>query len=1451
MTFEMEHRKDRKPLVDVTEDSLTNDVIYVNPTDHDGPRFEQTMITSRDQRLKKRGTKKPTMTAEERNDQILQEAGIDTTGMSKQEKREFLKVIMMSRDDVLPSKPSHPVGSDGGNSSSQISREDDNLTPDTIGNDDNRIPDVNDNIDNPMPGINSGDDNFVPGPDTQCFGNEQSVGKSSHSGDKSYLKSTPEKTTPSQNKVGICQPFRSNTEDNGHPEKEDGWLCSHKEAQPVKDTVQKLKRVNGKRTAAQAKSIADDRSHKQRKMEQYAHIVIEEDDDTDDNEQFSNPTTFGKFLTRPNLSNHETGSGKLEQKKSPPSHSAMETKQRKPPLFRSDMETKQRKPPLSGSDMETKQRTSLSGSAMERDQRSPLSRSAMETKQRKSPLSPSAMEREQRKSPLSRNDMATEQRKSPLSGGNMTDDNDTQPPTMSDEMETSPPHGTSNNAQQIINSGDEHVTTKTENMSDEKADTSIPQETKSNLNFYKNKIEKFAHLVQGKVRWKSTKGENAAEESNLNCKDSTSSNDRDIEFFYDIPALERHYKSAKKVCIFQNLKQDNPKCPFYSPDPANVEWYAKVILQQLKLYSLMLTKAQSQAAEMVAWGEPVRCGRHMEQSLDIISVSRQKKNMVCSSEEEEFVPYKPRTIRIRKLGRPRGNQVNDPNYVPTHSSKDTIDTQPFGYDAETAVNDSQPVQSPDRRAQGDNVCVDETDKWMSAEKHKNQQQAQKQPNRRKLYSVIPTHSGMEVKTKAKGDGNRRTIYTDIPTHPGEEVKTKGDGNRRTIYTDIPTHPGKEVKTKAKGDVYNMSDENSGEEFLSLKRTGANYKTRRNRQRKLLQKSDSGGSVESVLSDDQNDCTEHSRKRQKETVSLPSPPYVQSESSLDSLSQQSAAMINAQGELYSTQVCLQRERSATKTRKNSGNAEGDTIVIKRQTKRKRKTSGPTLKAKKRTAQESNLDCHSDKSNISETQETQEYDYLPSVSETLREELPDLQNDFTQSNERITPTDSIVCNEETAYLEKRDSQSPNFKKRRGSRKVETVTRCEPDEQHTEITLNFPDTGDIPPQVFPQTSGDDGTKRPHHHDQEEIVQIKQTPIKLIPCPLCSVPFPTDQIEAHASECEGNQESPTVQNPVPVYPENGGLSDGQADGVMSFFKNSQSPTQATSPSPRKHRVKRADEEDTTGKAIEPESRLTIACYICDERLPVGQEHERHVEVCLKNAFQRQEEADAKGYGGARKQGKRSTRARIKEEQDKDDQGGNETEGYSSATEEEACTLRSLIRTRQENQEHALSSSSSSESYTDSSDEISPQIVSQSRKGLQMCGSTENQSWKGLQKCSSTENQLRKSLQNCSSTESQSFKGMQKYQSGQSIPGEWTLEELMNSPLKTFVPINAQNDSEGFENQFSKARLNFENRAQKKTKPRRKSTKKKRKSRKRKSTAKKPAAKRRKTNDSLPVHIR
>lgn len=137
------------------------------------------------------------------------------------------------------------------------------------------------------------------------------------------------------------------------------------------------------------------------------------------------------------------------------------------------------------------------------------------------------------------------------------------------------------------------------------------------------------------------------------------------------------------------------------------------------------------------------------------------------------------------------------------------------------------------------------------------------------------------------------------------------------------------------------------------------------------------------------------------------------------------------------------------------------------------------------------------------------------------------------------------------------------------------------------------------------------------------------------------------------------------------------------------------------------------------------------------------------------------------------------------------------------------------------------------------------------MCGSTENQSWKGLQKCSSTENQLRKSLQNCSATESQSFKGMQKYQSGQSIPGEWTLEELMNSPLKTFVPINAQNDSEGFENQFSKARLNFENRAQKKTKPRRKSTKKKRKSRKRKSTAKKPAAKRRKTNDSLPVHIR
>lgn len=77
-----------------------------------------------------------------------------------------------------------------------------------------------------------------------------------------------------------------------------------------------------------------------------------------------------------------------------------------------------------------------------------------------------------------------------------------------------------------------------------------------------------------------------------------------------------------------------------------------------------------------------------------------------------------------------------------------------------------------------------------------------------------------------------------------------------------------------------------------------------------------------------------------------------------------------------------------------------------------------------------------------------------------------------------------------------------------------------------------------------------------------------------------------------------------------------------------------------------------------------------------------------------------------------------------------------------------------------------------------------------------------------------------------------------------------MNSPLKTFVPINAQDESEGFVNQFANAKRRFENRAQKKPRGQGRAKQKRKRRRKRKSTAKKPAAKRRKTNNAGIVHM-
>lgn len=79
-------------------------------------------------------------------------------------------------------------------------------------------------------------------------------------------------------------------------------------------------------------------------------------------------------------------------------------------------------------------------------------------------------------------------------------------------------------------------------------------------------------------------------------------------------------------------------------------------------------------------------------------------------------------------------------------------------------------------------------------------------------------------------------------------------------------------------------------------------------------------------------------------------------------------------------------------------------------------------------------------------------------------------------------------------------------------------------------------------------------------------------------------------------------------------------------------------------------------------------------------------------------------------------------------------------------------------------------------------------------------------------------------------------------LPGGWTLEELQNSPIRSFVPIWKQSDNEGFKTQFDKAKKRFEKQQLKGTgKRKQKGTK--RKKRKRKSKMR-PAAKRQKCSE-------
>ncbi|XP_060072001.1 uncharacterized protein LOC132551873 isoform X2 [Ylistrum balloti] len=1212
---DMEHKKlkDRIPPEGDT-DSDSNDVIYVNPADHDGPDYVPT-LTSRDRRMKKRCVKKPAMTAEDRHDQILRDAGFDTAGMSKQEKKEFVKVIMMSKDEATPTKKVvTDVTGDTLNSSSQ------NEHPFNRRDHPTAVSDVDSINETPQPLIKVEQSTVHQSP----LNDEGNDGKS-----KNKAQRTKIVTVFSQNKVKNSRNNQGYTKDSNDEDadKELMFPKDMKQALPIKNVVvekHQVKKGSCKRSNTQAKSVADERPKKQRKMEQYSHIVINED--------------------VPNIS--------------PDEEEMMEKRKFSPKMVSS----------LTTEDDDTQPPDSSDVLGME---------SSEELKAVRVVSTP-----EEKDETTQEMDYFNYQQSNVQAAS--VPDSQTTPPHEDDNVQhrlaghTPPPRI----FQQIHGAGDaapyrrKNSSTKSKNSNvshnDRSSEATAPSEKKI-FKTLKNKMVEMAHIVQNKFSHKSDKdgkGDSTGE-PDVTREDSSPSRETN---FYDVPTLRRHYRKARKV---------TPRYPFYAPDAGSVQSYTKVILQLMEIYSRKLTEVQTMAAEMIAWGDPVKCGRHMEKTLDFAPVSRTRQNLYKeeSSEEDEFVPYKPKITMPKKLVKLKGSHSKikeDPNYVPKHSedkekSLHDTETQPFGDHVEKIVDEADvldntyPVAPNHQRHEPkiedpDSMVRSDVDVCLSVEKRKNQPR---------------------IKRGDKSDGEQMTDKPDTG-FSGRKATLPVTGQvrpvRRTIYTDIPTNP-KAVKNKELSDIYSLSDDNSGEEFLSLKRSGGNYRKTRNRhaklQRKLLERSDSGFSVESARSDDENDDAKHSGKTVQQRVPsplrrirLPSPPDFQSESSMDSLSQQSAAMINAQGELYSTQVCLQRERAKTRkpvsktTQKdNIYSIEEEAESVVKPKKRKQMPSGQSQKEFSKLTKGSSIDSHSDKSN--DSAETQEYtgQSSPSVSEKSKEELPILREEPTLVDDMVTPTDSPEGGDQT---EKMESQSPNFKKGRGSKNLK-IGRFLSDECDKEVS--FKDLSEVtdleniapafsmwePPQ---QTSINIEAIRRRKRTQKEEKNVqkkrKEELISLVPCPLCNVPFPQDQIEAHAAECEGNEvtnsDSAAIQHNSAEYDDadfDASPSGMLAGGMMDFFKNSQSPQQANSPSPQKRRTVA---NKLTGEITEQVIRKMMTCYLCDEKLPAGQEYDNHIEICLMEAQQRQAEADARGYLGTSNSAvtpeKRSTRSRMKEEQ-------------------------------------------------------------------------------------------------------------------------------------------------------------------------------------------------------------
>ncbi|KAK3094969.1 hypothetical protein FSP39_008470 [Pinctada imbricata] len=896
-----------------------------------------------------------------------------------------------------------------------------------------------------------------------------------------------------------------------------------------------------------------------------------------------------------------------------------------------------------------------------------------------------------------------------------------------------------------------------------------------------------------------------------------------------IKPLCRHYrKSLRKEGCIRTL---------YSPSIDSVSTYTKAIIQYFEIYHRRLTQLQAKSKCMIEWGQSVKVGKHWDTTIDAKRRGQEVFDLE-DSDEEKGNGQDDKALRTNKDQNGKDMsaaiQIDEDddfdNYVPLRQTRrNKARGRGQGQMNENDKNEEIARVLNARGKSGKRIThaisLSDSEDDLNEKNNKSKKVSKQLPrNQRKDEIVLDENNQFdacddEIPSQMQEKVSEKPTLSSFKNSESLQMNfSKTDRKSQSKYTFKKTSAGIDDRSSKFNKQKESSPESDGGDKLSDKGIGNEKKCRVVLQR---HKSDlSTKSTGSFRSDDLDlECLEEDNVMDK---GIDKQGILINEESTDRLSQSSSALLNSQGDLYSTQYCVRKERSLKVAsvrpvlRWSSPEFTGDEATCSGSQKEGKQIDrsnhqimeddhsddGISAAQGNQRNLEPNVssdDLNDDDGKFVPQDDEENIDIYNSSSESEKEnrkgakrkkfsterKLQNRKPNVTKVSERVKDSSSEEDMETGVEKSVNEQQEPSFdlpighkgglngsqeaasstsKFHDGGMSKLYLSRSPTPEQ--QFNLDNPKASSSRSEVvdldIDSSSSDDeivvrrgSRKRVKTYskkgkDEQVPPKVKVQEEEKVPCPMCFKPFSVAEIQEHAENCEG--ETGDVEEDLAVIEETTPISGATRRGT-SRGNVREVPTGG------------GDNRETNSPT--PAPRGTQKCFLCDKRIAKAK-YDAHVDLCLKEATKRQEMADTKGYDQVldvddepelEPAQPRKTRQRVGDRRNQTDrQPRNHTENKQGQ-----------------------------QLNFDGKPTFSWNLPSDNNEDSE--GSSSTSSYNLVYYSSSSNSPTKTPVKSSHNT----------------LPGGWTAEELDNSPIRTFVPIWRQKDSEGFTGQFDNLKKKYE----------------------------------------------